>query len=101
MQRLRELDRPKDEEAHDPLSPRRPRLQRGRDDDVVGTGNDVIPARRVEMMALIDAGPLGQRRHVPKYVGPARWCKSRALSTRSPAAVPWSRPRSTEPASAR
>src|SRR5438093_7262894 len=70
MQRPRKLDRLEDEQAHDALRPRRPRLERGRDDDVVGTGNDVVPARRVEMMAPVDAGALRECGHTIKYAGP-------------------------------
>src|SRR4029077_524507 len=69
MQRLRKLDPLEDEEAHDALGPRRPGLERGRDDDVVGTGNDVVPARRVEMMAPVDAGALREIGHGTNYAG--------------------------------
>src|SRR5437764_9227194 len=70
VQRFRKLDRLEDEEAHDALGPGRPGLERGRDDDVVGTGNDVVPAHRVEMMALVDAGALREGPHTIKYARP-------------------------------
>src|SRR5438445_680909 len=63
MQRARKLDRLEDEQAHDALGPRRPGLKRRRDDDVVGTGHDAVPARRVEMMAPGDAGALREACH--------------------------------------
>src|SRR4029077_16365707 len=72
VQRLRKLDPLEDEEAHDALGPRRPGLERGRDDDVVGTGNDVVPACRVEMMAPVNAGALREGQHTIEYAGAER-----------------------------
>src|SRR5947199_2203283 len=69
VQRFRKLDPLEDEEAHDTLGPRRPGLERGRDDDVVGTGDDVVPARRVEMMTPVYAGALRQGGHRVNYAG--------------------------------
>src|SRR5947199_3818937 len=69
VQRFRKLDRLEDEQAHDALGPRRSGLERGRDDDVVGTGNDVVPARRVDMMTPVYAGALRQGGHTANYAG--------------------------------
>src|SRR5207244_5572090 len=63
-------------EAHDRLGLRRPGLERGRDDDVVGTGDDVVPARRVEMMTPVNAGALRQGGHTLNYAGP-EWPRKR------------------------
>src|SRR2546421_450933 len=52
------------------VGPGRPCLERGRDHDVVGTGNDVVPACRVEMMAPVNAGALRKGGHAIKYAGP-------------------------------
>src|SRR5262249_62141802 len=57
-QRIGKLEGLKDEQARDALSPGSTGLERRRDDDVVRARNDIVPAGRVEVMALVDAGAL-------------------------------------------
>src|SRR5437870_4924468 len=58
MERVGKAGGLKDEQADDALGPGRTGLQRRRDDDVVGARHDAVPARRVEVMASVDAGAL-------------------------------------------
>src|SRR5262245_36808028 len=79
MESLGKPDRLKDEQADDTLGPRRAGLQRSRDDDVVGARNDIVPARGVEVVTLVDTRALRERSgHCPVgLLAPVAWRQGR------------------------
>src|SRR2546429_7670210 len=71
MESIGKLEGLKDEQADDALGPGRTGLERRCNDDVVGPRNDVVPARRVEVMAPVDAGALREgSRHTSESESP-------------------------------